>query len=74
MRSCPVRSKHLPLEDIRHLSTELTELGYQVRFAVNGFFFTVLMSIEFSLSTAAAALQKQPKLLKVMEKQGGSLL
>lgn len=38
MRSCPVRSKHLPLEDIRHLFAELTELGYQVRFEVNGSF------------------------------------
>jgi len=36
--------------------------------------FTALMSIGRSLSTAAAALQKQPKLLKVMEKQVGSLL
>ena len=34
MRSCPVRPKHLPLEDIRYLSAELTELGYPMRFAV----------------------------------------
>ncbi|WP_374663728.1 hypothetical protein [Acinetobacter sp.] len=36
-----VLPKHLPLEDIRNLSAELTELGYQVRFEVNEFFYSV---------------------------------
>ena len=32
-----VLPKHLPLEDVRHLSAELTQLGYQVRFEVDEF-------------------------------------
>ena len=36
-----VLPKHLPLEEIRALSAELTELGYQVRFEVNEFFYSV---------------------------------
>jgi hypothetical protein len=32
--------KHLPLEDIRALSAELTELGYNVRFEVNEFYYS----------------------------------
>jgi hypothetical protein len=31
--------KHLRLEDIRALSAELTELGYNVRFEVNEFYY-----------------------------------
>ena len=31
--------KHLPLEDIRALSAELTELGYIVRFEVQEFYY-----------------------------------
>ncbi|WP_180178574.1 hypothetical protein [Acinetobacter sp. YH01005] len=34
-----VLPKHLALEEIRSLSAELTELGYQVRFEVNEFFY-----------------------------------
>ncbi|WP_180129378.1 MULTISPECIES: hypothetical protein [unclassified Acinetobacter] len=34
-----VLPKHLALEEIRNLSAELTELGYQVRFEVNEFFY-----------------------------------
>lgn len=34
-----VLPKHLPLEEIRSLSAELTELDYQVRFEVNEFFY-----------------------------------
>lgn len=33
--------KHLPLVDIRQLSAELTELGYQVRFEVDEFFYSM---------------------------------
>ncbi|OTG91012.1 hypothetical protein [Acinetobacter sp. ANC 3813] len=36
-----VLPKHLPLEEIRSLSAELTELGYQVRFEVKEFFYSV---------------------------------
>ncbi len=36
-----VLPKHLPLEDIRNLSAELTELGYQVRFEVDEFFYSM---------------------------------
>ncbi|MGE8538635.1 MAG: hypothetical protein ACN6NI_05075 [Acinetobacter sp.] len=32
--------KHLPLEDIRALSAELTELGYNVRFEVLEFYYS----------------------------------
>ena len=32
-----VLPKHLPLEDIRSLSAQLTDLGYQVRFELNEF-------------------------------------
>ena len=32
--------KHLPLEDIRPLSAELTELGYNVRFEVLEFYYS----------------------------------
>lgn len=32
--------KHLPLEDIRALSAELTELGYNVRFKVLEFYYS----------------------------------
>ena len=35
-----VLPKHLPLEDIRALSAELTHLGYQVRFEVDEFFYS----------------------------------
>ena len=35
-----VLPKHLPLEDIRNLSTQLTDLGYQVRFELNEFFYS----------------------------------
>lgn len=31
--------KHIPLEDIRSLSAELTELGYIVRFEVKEFYY-----------------------------------
>ncbi|WP_455595804.1 hypothetical protein [Acinetobacter pecorum] len=31
--------KHLPLEEIHHLSAELTELGYNVRFEVEEFYY-----------------------------------
>ena len=34
-----VLPKHLPLEDIRHLSAELTQLGYQVRLEVEEFYY-----------------------------------
>lgn len=34
-----VLPKHLALEEIRSLSAEHTELGYQVRFEVNEFFY-----------------------------------
>ena len=34
-----VLPKYLPLEEIRSLSAELTELGYQARFEVNEFFY-----------------------------------
>ena len=37
---CAVLPKHLPLEDIRALSAELTHLGYQVRFEVDEFFYS----------------------------------
>ena len=30
----------LPLEDIRNLSAQLTDLGYQVRFELNEFFYS----------------------------------
>lgn len=36
-----VLPKHLPLAEIRRLSAELTELGYQVRFEVNEFFYSL---------------------------------
>lgn len=32
--------KHLPLEDIRALSAELTDLGYNVRFEVQEFYYS----------------------------------
>ncbi|MCU4311918.1 hypothetical protein KTG68_07580 [Acinetobacter variabilis] len=32
--------KHLPLEEIRGLSAELTELGYNVRFEVQEFYYS----------------------------------
>ncbi|WP_216934436.1 MULTISPECIES: hypothetical protein [unclassified Acinetobacter] len=32
--------KHLPLDDIRSLSAELTELGYNVRFEVHEFYYS----------------------------------
>ena len=35
-----VLPKHLPLDQIRGLSAELTSLGYQVRFEVNEFFYS----------------------------------
>jgi len=35
-----VLPKHLPLEDIRSLSAQLTDLGYQVRFELNEFFYS----------------------------------
>ena len=35
-----VLPKHLPLEDIRNLSAQLTDLGYQVRFELNEFFYS----------------------------------
>ncbi|WP_104472490.1 hypothetical protein [Acinetobacter indicus] len=35
-----VLPKHLPLEEIRNLSAELTQLGYQVRFEVSEFFYS----------------------------------
>ncbi|RKG34762.1 hypothetical protein D7V32_01070 [Acinetobacter tianfuensis] len=35
-----VLPKHLPLEEIRAISAELTQLGYQVRFEVNEFFYS----------------------------------
>lgn len=35
-----VLPKHLPLSEIRELSAELTQLGYQVRFEVNEFFYS----------------------------------
>ena len=35
-----VLPKHLPLNEIRELSAELTQLGYQVRFEVNEFFYS----------------------------------
>lgn len=60
MRSCPVRPKHLPLEDIRYLSAELTELGYQVRFEVNGFFYSFnvyWMQLEHGGSCTAKAVK-----------------
>ena len=34
-----VLPKHLPLEDIRHFSAELTQLGYQVRLEVEEFYY-----------------------------------
>lgn len=37
---CAVLPKHLPLEDIRSLSAELTHLGYQVRFEVDESFYS----------------------------------
>ncbi|OTG93751.1 hypothetical protein [Acinetobacter sp. ANC 3832] len=36
-----VLPKHLPLEEIRALSAELTQLGYQVRFEVDEFFYSL---------------------------------
>ena len=35
-----VLPKHLPLEYIRNLSAQLTDLGYQVRFELNEFFYS----------------------------------
>lgn len=35
-----VLPKHLALEDIRALSSELTQLGYHIRFEVDEFFYT----------------------------------
>ena len=35
-----VLPKHLPLSEIRELSAELTQLGYQARFEVNEFFYS----------------------------------
>ncbi|ENV15305.1 hypothetical protein [Acinetobacter guillouiae] len=35
-----VLPKHLALEDIRGLSSELTQLGYHVRFEVDEFFYS----------------------------------
>lgn len=35
-----VLPKHLALEDIRELSSELTQLGYHVRFEVDEFFYS----------------------------------
>ena len=35
-----VLPKHLPLEDIRSLLAQLTDLGYQVRFELNEFFYS----------------------------------
>ena len=35
-----VLPKHLPLEDIRNLSADLSDLGYQVRFELNEFFYS----------------------------------
>lgn len=34
-----VLPKHLALEEIRHLSAELTQLGYHVRFEVDEFYY-----------------------------------
>ncbi|RFS31341.1 hypothetical protein D7V64_00715 [Acinetobacter cumulans] len=36
-----VLPKHLPLDQIRALSAELTQMGYQVRFEVNEFFYSL---------------------------------
>ncbi len=35
-----VLPKHLPLDEIRALSAELTQLGYHVRFEVDEFFYS----------------------------------
>lgn len=35
-----VLPKHLPLQEIRHLSAELSRLGYHVRFEVDEFYYS----------------------------------
>lgn len=36
-----VLPKHLPLQDVRDLSADLTQLGYHVRFEVNQFYYSL---------------------------------
>ncbi len=44
-----VLPKHLPLEDIRHFSAELTQLGYQVRLEVEEFLLSFKRVLDLKL-------------------------